>query len=135
MEQVQISPEIYEQVKAMVLNEQRETARERARQREEARKEARRLAAEREERERNAIKAIVDPFRYKYTPLLAKRHERTFVSGGKPLYDIIHAKLDEAMTTALRTVGIYSVSGAYRCGELERAIQIASEILDAMLKN
>lgn len=133
MEQAQITPELYEQVKAMVLEEQRATNRAKAKARQQAREEEWKREAEAKRQENEAVNAIVEPFRYKYTPKLAKRYENTFMSGGRSLYDIINAKLDEAVNIALRTVGIHSVSGAYRFGELDKVIQMASEILDAQL--
>lgn len=125
MEQ-QITPELYEQVKAMVLAEQKATAKERAAERAERRKAF---------NEENAkAQAMFEPTKRKYTPLLVQRFKNTF-SGGRSLYEIIDAKLTEAKSIALRTLGYWSMLDAYRDNKAEEANQIAGEILDAMLKN
>ena len=126
MEQTQITPELYEQVKAMVLAEQQATAKARA-----AERAARRRAIEEEYAK---AQAMFEPTRRKYTPLLAKRYQKTFMSGGRSLYDIIDAKLTEAKTIALRTLGYWNAIDAYRDNKADEANQVASEILDALLK-
>lgn len=126
MEQVQITPEIYEQVKAMVLAEQRATAKAKAAERAERRRVI--------EEEQAKAKAMFEPTRCKYTPLLAQRYKNTFINGCRSLYDVINVKFAEATNVALRTLGYWNVLDAYRDNKAEEANKLASEILDAMLK-
>lgn len=119
---VQITPELYEQVKAMVLEEQRATNKARAKEREKAHRE-----------ELEQVRAMFEPTRLKYTPLLAQRFKNTFTTG-RTLYDIIDSKLAEAERIAVRTLGFYSNVDAYRDNKAEEANKLASEILDALLK-
>lgn len=133
MNNTQITPELYEQVKAMVLEEIKANNRAKAKAREAERIAAHKRECEAKAKEEAEINNIVDPFRFKYTPLLAKRYERTFVSGTRSLYDVISIKLNEAVNTALQTIGIHSVVGAYRLGKLEEVIQMSGAILDAII--
>lgn len=121
MEQT-ITPEIYEQVKAMVLQEIKATNKARAEARQRARQE-----------EAEGVKRAFEPLRLKYTPLLAERFRNSF-SPGMSLYDIIDGKLEQAIRIAIRTLGYYSMLDVYRNNKAAEANQIASEILDAMLK-
>ena len=125
--ETQITPELYEQVKAMVLAEQRATSKARAAERAEQRRAF--------EEENAKAQAMFEPVRRKYTPLLVQRYKNTFMSGGRSLYEIIDAKLAEAKTIALRILGYWNAIDAYRNNKAEEANQVASEILDAMLKN
>ena len=124
--ETQITPELYEQVKAMVLAEQRATAKARAAERAEQRKAF--------EEENAKAQAMFEPTKRKYTPLLVQRYKNTFMSGGRPLCEIIDAKLAEAKTIALRTLGYWNVLDAYRDNKAEEANKLVGEILDAMLK-
>lgn len=126
MEQTQITPELYEQVKAMVLAEQKATAKARAAER------AERYKALTEEEKK--AQAMFDATRIKYTPLLVERYKNTFVSGNRPIYELIEARLTEATNMALRTLGYRNALDAYRDNKAQEANQIAGEILDAMIK-
>lgn len=126
MEQGQITPELYEQVKAMVLAEQRATAKAKAAERAERYKA---LMAEDKK-----AQAMFEPTRKKYTPLLVQRYKNTFVSGNRPIYELIDARLTEAKNMALRTLGYWSAVDAYRDNKAEEVNKLAGEILDAMLK-
>ena len=127
MEQVQITPELYEQVKAMVLKEQRETAKARATARMERRKAF--------EEENAKAQTMFEATRQKYTPLLAQRYKNTYINGCRSLYDVINLKFAEAKDVALRTLGYWNALDAYRDNKAEEANKLVSEILDAMLKN
>lgn len=127
MEQVQITPELYERVKELVLKEQREKAKAKAAERAERRKAV--------EEEQAKAQAMFEPTRRKYTLLLAQRYKNTFISGCRSLYDVINVKFAEARNLALRTLGYWNVLDAYRDNKAEEANELAGEILDAMLKN
>ena len=127
MEQVQITPELYERVKELVLKEQREKAKAKAAERERRRKAV--------EEEQAKAQAMFEPTRRKYTPLLAQRYKNTFISGCRSLYDVVNVKFAEARNLALRTLGYWNVLDAYRDNKAEEANELVSEILDAMLKN
>lgn len=133
MKQTQITPELYEQVKAMVLAEQRAINKAKAEDRAVR-------AAERERRrkvfeEENAkAQAMFEETRHKFTPLLVQRYKNTFINGCRSLYDIINLKFSEAVNVALRTLGYWNVLDAYRDNKAEEANRLAGEILDAMLK-
>ncbi len=131
MEQVQITPELYEQIKAEVLAEYKATNKAKAKERAAERMERSKAFAE----ENRKAEAMFEPTKVKYTPLLAQRFKNTFMSGGRSLYDIISTKLAEAQDIAIRTLGYRDVLDAYRDNKAEEANKIASEILDAMLKN
>lgn len=126
MEQTQITPELYEQVKLMVLAEQRETAKAKAAER------AERYKALAEEDKK--AQAMFESTRKKYTPLLVQRYKNTFVSGGRSIYELIDARLTEAKNIALRTLGYQNAIDAYRDNKADEANKLAGEILDAMLK-
>ncbi len=127
----QITPELYEQVKAMVLEEIKATNKAKAQERAAVRAERRKAF----EQDRAKAEAMFEPTRLKYTPLLAQRYRNTFISGGRSLYDIISSKLAEAQDIAIRTLGYWNVIDVYRDNKAEEANHIAGEILDAMLKN
>ncbi len=130
MEQ-QITPELYEQVKAMVLAEQKATKSAEAKARAAERAERRKAFEEESKR----AQAMFEPTRLKFTPLLARRYQNTYMNGCRSLYDIITTKLAEATNAALRTLGYWNVLDAYRDNKAEEANKLAGEILDAMLKN
>ncbi|MCM1296901.1 MAG: hypothetical protein NC311_15285 [Muribaculaceae bacterium] len=133
MEQVQITPELYEQVKAMVLAEQKATAKAIAEER------AAR-AAEREKRrkaykeEKAKAQSMFEETRQKFTPLLVQRYRNTFINGCRSLYDIINLKFSEAVNLALRTLGYWNALDAYRDNKADEANKLVGEILDAMIK-
>ena len=126
MEQTQITPELYEQVKAMVIAEQRAKAKARA----EARAERNRAFNE----ENAKAQAMFEETRQKYTPLLAQRYKNTFMNGCRSLYDVINIKFAEARDVALRTLGYWNALDAYRDNKAEEANKLVGEILDAILK-
>lgn len=127
MEQTQITPELYEQVKAMVIAEQQAKAKARA----EARAERNRAIEE----EQAKAQAMFDETRQKYTPLLAQRYKNTFMNGCRSLYDVINIKFAEARDAALRTLGYWNALDAYRDNKAEEANELVGEILDAILKS
>lgn len=85
MEQT-ITPEIHEQIKQEVIAEQRAKAQARPRNASGKRK----SEAEREESANIDLQLL--PLKVKYVPLFAKRYEKTFFSGNKPLYQVIEGK-------------------------------------------
>lgn len=119
---LQITPEIYEQVKAMVLQEIKATNKARAEERQRARKE-----------EAENIRKAFEPIRLKYTPLLSERFGNSY-SPGKTLFDLIDSKLDQALRIAVRTLGFYSLTDVYRNNKADEANKLASQILDTMIK-
>lgn len=127
MEQVQITPELYEQVKAMVIAEQRA----KAKAREAARIERRKAFEAENARAQN----MFEETRQKYTPLLAQRYKNTYINGCRSLYDVINIKFAEAKDLALRTLGYWNALDAYRDNKAEEVNKLVCEILDALLKN
>lgn len=122
MEQT-ITPEIYEQVKAMVLQEIKATNKARAVER--------KRKAEAERKESASIDLQLLPLKAKYVPLFAKRYEKTFFSGNKPLYQVIEGKIQEALTVALHMLRLSSVREAYRIGRLDEVIATTYKVLDS----
>lgn len=122
MKQAQISPEIYELVKVQVLAEMKATNKARADERKRERDE-----------ERESVRKMFEPVRHKYTPLLAQQYRSTFASG-RTLYDVIESRINEAIRIAIRTVGFFNEFDVYRNGKTDEVTQMASEILDAILK-
>ena len=122
MEQT-ITPEIYEQVKAMVLQEIKATNKARAVER--------KRKAEAERKESASIDLQLLPLKVKYVPLFAKRYEKTFFSGNKPLYQVVEGKIQEALTVALHMLRLSSVREAYRIGRLDEVIATTYKVLDS----
>lgn len=120
---LQITPELYEQIKQEVIAEQRAKAQARAEERK------RKAEAEREEHARIDLQLL--PLKAKYVPLFAKRYEKTFFSGNKPLYQVIEVKIQEALTVALHMLRLSTVREAYRIGRLDEVIATTYKVLDS----
>lgn len=117
MEQTQITPELYEQIKAEVLAEIKATNRARAKARE-----AERIAA---------MNMFATTVRKYWTLLYTKYVGR--VAPNVRVEDTVEYKLQKAKYAALRSVGEFSEVDAYRHGKAEEANKALSEILNAMV--
>lgn len=116
MEQTQITPELYAQVKAMVLEEQRE---------------ARRVKAQENARLRHEIGRFWEPTLKKYTPLLAAKYRNVITN--QPLDQVVADKLTEVKKMALHSVGEWNATDAYKHDKADEVNRIAGEIIDAII--
>jgi len=121
MENIAISKEVYEQVKAQVLEELKEERRARAKKREE---------------EYDAIRHMFDPFRKQFYLRLIKRYERMrrFQTNLRPAEYLIDKWYEEAENLALRQMH-ETTKSAYKRGRAKEANDIACEIMEAILRD
>lgn len=117
---VQISPEIYEQVKAMVLAEINDKNKKR----------------EREEQIQLGTKAAFEPTRRKYYPLLMRAYKYAVSPPGQhlDLADLVTVRFNEIMRLALAVVGEQTERDAYLHGKAGEVNVVIDELLIVLLE-
>ncbi len=116
---MEISKEVYEAVKAQVLEEQKEERRERQKQRNEIREKAFEL-----------FKETRDKY---YLPLVEKYEHEKFAKGYTS--DVIERWYEEAEKMALYKLKERNRETAYLHGKKEEANLIAAQILETMIRS
>ena len=117
---MQVSQEVYEQVKAQVLEELKEERRSRAKALEE---------------ERDAIYHMFDPFRQEYYLRLVQRYERIkrYQPNMRSAERTIELWYEEVENMTLRRMRERNATTVYRHGRAEEANRIAKEIMETIL--
>lgn len=119
MNKTQVKPELYEQVKAMVLAEIEERGKKR----------------ERAEKIQEAVKTAFEPTRRKYYPLLARAYKYAVSCPGEHLdiSNLVTVRYNEIMRLALSVVGESNERSAYLHGKAGEVNVIIDELLTALI--